>query len=233
MNNIEQTIKLMTESNASFFLIEGNVSIIYEAVNSVLSKKYEIDNFENNVDVRIFEAGELSVADVKKIIFEIGLKPYFQKKIIIFKNFERVSEQSQNALLKCLEDLPDDTILFSLCSETIEILDTIKSRAYYQYISGPQKSEELSDGIDLLAASKKTIIEFFNEKMDKEDIIIKLDQLISKNQELIKKSIFENDINQQLIKINDLANECHDYIKSNCNKNLSSDLFLYKILEEK
>lgn len=38
---------------------------------------------------------------------------------------------------------------------------------------------------------------------------------------------------KDIININTKLNKCYNYINSNCNRNLCTDLLLYRILEEK
>lgn len=231
MNN-KLAIDIMLISNSSFFLLEANLDEIYDDLKKSLCEKFKFDDFENNVDVRVYDSNELQIADVKKIVFEIGLKPFFEKKLILFKNFEKIGELSQNALLKSIEELPEDTVMISICNETIGILDTIKSRAYYAYLKN-ETSETDSKRININTQSKQDLLRMFDNKSDKEELLKTLEELLISNHKMIQEALLNNESTTKFSHISTWISECIRYINSNCNRNLSVDLLLYKILEEK
>lgn len=225
-----RVFELMLDSNSSFFLIEANYDKIESALIKALSEKYEIKDFYNNIDVRIFDSKEMQIADIKELIFEIGLKPFFNKKIIIFKNFEKIGEISQNAMLKSIEELSNDTIIIAICNDTIGILDTIKSRAYSIYLN-----KEINNVYDynLDTLSKQELLKMFENKLEKTDILDMLENLMDSEYVFLKTAIEDEQYFKNIIDINTKINKCYNYINSNCNRNLAIDLLLYRILEEK
>lgn len=225
-----RVFELMLDSNSSFFLIEANYDNIESALIKALSEKYEIKDFYNNIDVRIFDSKEMQIADIKELIFEIGLKPFFNKKIIIFKNFEKIGEISQNAMLKSIEELSNDTIIIAICNDTIGILDTIKSRAYSIYLN-----KEINNVYDynLDTLSKQELLKMFENKLEKTDILDMLENLMDSEYVFLKTAIEDEQYFKNIIDINTKINKCYNYINSNCNRNLAIDLLLYRILEEK
>lgn len=225
-----RVFELMLDSNSSFFLIEANYDKIESALVKALSEKYEIKDFYNNIDVRIFDSKEMQIADIKELIFEIGLKPFFNKKIIIFKNFEKIGEISQNAMLKSIEELSNDTIIIAICNDTIGILDTIKSRAYSIYLN-----KEINNVYDynLDTLSKQELLKMFENKLEKTDILDMLENLMDSEYVFLKTAIEDEQYFKNIIDINTKINKCYNYINSNCNRNLAIDLLLYRILEEK
>lgn len=229
MNN-NRVLELMLNSNSSFFLIEADYNQIESMLVEVLSNKYKIEDFYNHVDVRVFDSKELQIADVKQIIFEMGLRPFFNKKIIIFKNFEKVGELSQNAMLKSIEELPKDTLIISVCNDTMGILDTIKSRAYSIYLNREFKEHENKS---LENFSKQEILKIFEDKLEKNDILNILEKLMISEYYFMKEALDEQKYFKNIVNINDKLNKCYNYINSNCNRNLCTDLLMYRILEEK
>lgn len=222
--------ELMLSSNSSFFLIEADYNQIESALIEVLSIKYKIEDFYNHVDVRIFDSKELQITDVKQVIFEMGLRPFFDKKIVIFKNFEKIGELSQNAMLKSIEELPKDTIIISVCNDTIGILDTIKSRAYSVYLN---REFEESKNNSLKNLPKQDILKLFEDKLEKNDILNILENLMISEYFYLRKNLEQNEYFKDIIDINNKLKKCYNYINSNCNRNLCLDLLLYRILEEK
>lgn len=225
-----RVFELMLDSNSSFFLIEANYDKIESALVKVLSEKYEIKDFYNNIDIRVFDSKDMQIADIKELIFEIGLKPFFNKKIIIFKNFEKIGEISQNAMLKSIEELSNDTIIIAICNDTIGILDTIKSRAYSIYLN-----KEINNVYDynLDTLSKQELLKMFENKLEKTDILDMLENLMDSEYVFLKTAIEDERYFKNIIDINTKINKCYNYINSNCNRNLAIDLLLYRILEEK
>ncbi len=222
--------EFMLNSNSSFFLIEADYNQIESALVDALSIKYKIEDFYNHVDVRIFDSKELQIADVKQIIFEMGLRPFFSKKIIIFKNFEKIGELSQNAMLKSIEELPKDTLIISVCNDTISVLDTIKSRAYSVYLN--REFDELNKS-SLKNLSQQEILKLFEDKLEKNDTLNILENLIISEGAYLKANLDQNKYFKDIVDINNELNKCYNYINSNCNRNLCLDLLLYRILEEK
>ncbi|MGL5256835.1 MAG: hypothetical protein ACRC76_07330 [Proteocatella sp.] len=225
-----KAFEIMLDSNASFFLIESDFETIEGELVSSLSRKFKIDDFYNNIDVRIFDSKELQISDIKQIVFEMGLKPFFNKKIIIFKNFEKVGELAQNAMLKSIEELPSDTIIISICNDTIGILDTIKSRAYSIYLNRELSAKESKS---LRSLSTQEILKIFEDKLEKNDILEILENFMASEFILMKDAVNNNKNVKDIININTKLNKCYNYINSNCNRNLCTDLLLYRILEEK
>lgn len=225
-----RVFELMLDSNSSFFLIEANYDKIESALVKALSEKYEIKDFYNNIDIRVFDSKYMQIADIKELIFEIGLKPFFNKKIIIFKNFEKIGEISQNAMLKSIEELSNDTIIIAICNDTIGILDTIKSRAYSIYLN-----KEINNVYDynLDTLSKQELLKMFENKLEKTDILDMLENLMDSEYVFLKTAIEDEQYFKNIIDINTKINKCYNYINSNCNRNLAIDLLLYRILEEK
>lgn len=82
-------------------------------------------------DVKIIDNGKKStgVNDIRKLIDEINTKPYEgDTKVIIIKNSENITPEGQNALLKTLEEPPDNVIIILLVEFIDSILQTIQSR---------------------------------------------------------------------------------------------------------
>lgn len=84
---------------------------------------YETDIQERNC------SNATGIDDMRKIIEEIPLSPFGKAKIYILDEFQNVSSQAQNALLKELEDVPGH-VYFALCtSDSRKVIPTIKTRA--------------------------------------------------------------------------------------------------------
>lgn len=82
-------------------------------------------------DVRVIELKKKSigVGEIRELLEEVYKKPYEgKKKVFIIKDAENVTDQGQNAMLKTLEEPPEDTAFILLASNANLILDTVRSR---------------------------------------------------------------------------------------------------------
>lgn len=215
--------------NYSFILIEGNQEKNYEDTKFCVRDKFSIDNFDTNIDIRTYTGDIIDVELTKKIISEIGLKPFGNKKIIIINNFQLLKELCQNMLLKCLEELPKDTLVIGIAKDTIGILDTIKSRAYNVFIG--DFNRETDEKKTLVDFNNREIINILTSKVDEEQLNTLLNNTLLKIEDNIKSNSSIN-IGKNL-RVNELSDQCYKRIVGNCNKSLSYDLLLFRILEEK
>lgn len=80
-------------------------------------------------DVKVIDKPAIQVDDVTGILEECQLKPmYGDYKVIFIKNADVVNEQSQNKLLKTLEE-PPQNVIFVLTTDNIDkLLVTVQSR---------------------------------------------------------------------------------------------------------
>jgi DNA polymerase-3 subunit delta' len=82
-------------------------------------------------DVKVIDTDKksLGVNDIRELIDEIGIRPYEGlKKIIIIKKADTITAEGQNALLKTLEEPPDNVNLILLVANLETVLQTIQSR---------------------------------------------------------------------------------------------------------
>lgn len=82
-------------------------------------------------DVKIIASNKktIGVNDIRNLIDEVSIKPYEgEKKIIIIKNADSITPEGQNALLKTLEDPPNDVFIIMLVQYIESMLPTILSR---------------------------------------------------------------------------------------------------------
>lgn len=86
-------------------------------------------NFENLYIYDIpEEKKQFDIATTRKFITDISIKPYSGNSIYILKNFDTATIESQNALLKTLEDCPIYARIILIITNPEDILETIQSR---------------------------------------------------------------------------------------------------------
>lgn len=87
----------------------------------------------NNPDLiysQVEETGRLRIDEVRRVTRLLSLKPYASRyRVAIFDDFDMASPQSQDALLKTLEEPASYAVLVLLAQSTDRILSTITSRS--------------------------------------------------------------------------------------------------------
>lgn len=80
-------------------------------------------------DVKVIDKSAIQVEDVTAILEECQLKPmYDEYKVIFIKHADTINEQSQNKLLKTLEE-PPQNVIFVLTTDNVDkLLVTVQSR---------------------------------------------------------------------------------------------------------
>lgn len=90
---------------------------------------------------------QISVAQIRDVVSESYIKPYMGKrKIVIFPDSALMTVQAQNALLKVLEEPPGDVVFLLLCTNHMQLLETIRSRTTLLQLQQMQMS---ANDIDL------------------------------------------------------------------------------------
>lgn len=91
-----------------------------------------LDRVKNNIhpDVFIYGAnGKIDVTQTNEIISDLCVTPYeADKKVYCLLNVENMNEQSQNKILKSLEEPPANVVFILTCSNTKNMLSTVLSR---------------------------------------------------------------------------------------------------------
>ena len=86
-------------------------------------------NFENLYSYDIpEEKKQFDITTTRNFIADISIKPYSGSSIYILKNFDTATIESQNALLKTLEDCPPYARIILLVTHIEDIIETVRSR---------------------------------------------------------------------------------------------------------
>ncbi len=122
--------------------------------------KQKILSTINSKSIKLFEVDELKIDDAKAITREAYIAEVSEKFIIIIASSFRI--ESQNALLKLLEEPPRNIVFIILTKSKTLLLPTIRSRMVMEYIRADK--EECLLGIDIKKMELKDIFEFLQEK---------------------------------------------------------------------
>lgn len=87
----------------------------------------------------------ISVAQIRALKTEAYIKPHQAKRrVFIIDCADTLNEQSQNALLKVLEEPPETTMFILIAKSKASLLETVLSRCTILTLSAPQTSEAVS-----------------------------------------------------------------------------------------
>ena len=128
---------------------------------------------QNNPDLFILEDEKITIAQVKQLIKHLSTKPFGRtaKSAVIF-NGNNISPDAQNALLKILEEPPEESvILIGVDSET-KLLATVLSRCLVlNHESGIRNQASKFDLDELFNASIEEKFEMVEKASDKDQFL--------------------------------------------------------------
>lgn len=209
--NLKNKLDHALRSNAHFFLLEGNEQESLGIVREYFSATHQIS---------MLDAAELKVENARNLVLELAKKS-LSHELFIITHFEMMSEASQNILLKSLEEMVGEKMIFGLCSHTFGILDTVISRAYHIFV--PANDDKASGSSTFYDKTKLEKIAYFSSCLDENNVL--------------EYTVFMEKIAGQAVSATQLRAyrqfvEYHQRIEANCNKELCADLLLYQLLEE-
>ncbi|GAA0700169.1 DNA polymerase III subunit delta' C-terminal domain-containing protein [Paraclostridium ghonii] len=116
-----------------------NHAYLFEGINGVgkntFAKEFakyllKIENIENSPDYTVIEpqGSSIKIAQIRNLQTDVIIKPHGDYKIYIINDAQKMTVESQNALLKTLEEPPHYVIIILLTNNKNSLLDTIKSR---------------------------------------------------------------------------------------------------------
>lgn len=90
----------------------------------------KIDHVENSPDYISIEpqGASIKIAQIRNLQSDVIVKPHGDYKIYVINDAEKMTVESQNALLKTLEEPPGYVIIILITNNKNSLLDTIKSR---------------------------------------------------------------------------------------------------------
>ena len=131
---------------------------------------------EEHNNIIVFEDNELKLSLVREIKEE-AYKTTNKEKIILIKAIN-LREESQNALLKLLEESPDKVRFFILTTSKYALLDTIRSRVEIKNINFETPKIDININIDRLIT--KDIYETLKKDISKNELKVYIQELFKK-----------------------------------------------------
>jgi len=133
----------------------------------------------------------IKIEEVRQLKNWMSLKPYEGRcKVAVIAGADRLTAESQNALLKSLEEPPANTVLCLLVENKAHLFETIRSRAFEVRLQSRETSlkarEEESPAA--LEFGKKDWIDFFeaSQTAAREDVKDILDQCLGRAGEFLR-----------------------------------------------
>ncbi len=133
---------------------------------------------KNHPDLLYLSSGEkLGIAEARKIKEHFSLKPYSAKgRIVVLENGASLTIEAQNALLKTLEELPQEAILILGAQSDANLLPTILSRCQIIHLENSTsypnpKVEFIQDIEKLLSANMEERFGFIEKLKNKEEFL--------------------------------------------------------------
>ncbi len=137
--------KIVGQSFAKKYIVNSinknkiNHAYLFEGIDGVgkntFAKEFakyllKINNLENSPDYISIEpqGSSIKIAQIRNLQSDVIVKPHGDYKIYVIDNAEKMTVESQNALLKTLEEPPGYVIIILITNNKNSLLDTIKSR---------------------------------------------------------------------------------------------------------
>ena len=179
-------------------------SFVSELVKSILCSKPSFDNFacnlcknclwgeENHPDLKIVDndldkdqsANIINVSNVRKIKKFLELTPHQSngKKIVVLYNSEKLTVAASNALLKTIEEPPNDCLIILTINDLANILPTVTSRC--RLVSFPKPTSEQAKEV-LEKTNNSDLIQNLNlynnsplELIDDKDMLLNVNTIL-------------------------------------------------------
>ncbi len=185
------------------YLFEGMNGVGKNSLAKELAKTLlKVDNLINSPDYISIEpeGASIKIAQVRKLQTDVLIKPHSDYKIYVINKAERMTVESQNALLKTLEEPPAYVIIILITSNKDSLLDTIKSRCeVIKFLPIPfiETKKYLEDrGIEerkasILATFSRGSISKALELSDSADFMLMREDIQNNIQILLEKNIVE------------------------------------------
>jgi len=158
---------------------------------------FDITVIDSNLTPQLKQSKTIGIEEIRKLQSKIFLKPVNSKnKAIIFNNSEDLTMAAQNALLKVLEEPPEDTIIILVIPSRDLLIPTILSRCKVikikeenKFFSEKEIDQNLKTLTSLLSSrvGERLKIAQDNGKTKEESLIFLEKIILAIRQELLKR----------------------------------------------
>lgn len=207
----------------------GREKKVEEISGSKLKEQY------NNPDFQLLSSKtSIGIEEIRNLQRFLQLKPYKEKKkIALISEAQALTEEAQNALLKSLEEPPENSILILTAPDYDLLLPTIVSRCeIIQLSTKPQislKEKELTPIkdkflklINSTLGEKFSLLDEWGICKDRETTLSWLDEMTL----VVRQLMLSSPKKDQYLNILKSIHKTKSYLKANCNLRLTIEVFL-------
>lgn len=228
--------------NHAYLIESKNIEYAYEKVKEFAEQLLNSKDLTNNPDYNLVEAEDKSIKinQIRELQSDIIIKPLkSNRKIYVILEADKMNEQSQNCILKTLEEPPIYATIFLITAFPERLISTVNSRVKRVRIEGEstvkefEKIKEMINSWNSLSDTDKLrYSEFFTE--NKDDFKDMLKYMIVYYHELIQKILSANEKSDSItlegIAYNiSLCEKCIEKLDRNCNFNMVVDYLLMNL----
>lgn len=177
------------------YLFSGTDHGAKEEAIKLISESFLGKNYFFNIDFQEFSGNPITIEEIRMLKERVYSTPLGEiKNIFLVRNIENLSREAAPALLKILEDPPENLLLLATTEKSDFVLDTVKSRfAHIMFFSIAKKGESKPKSIDNLEDGFDYFAKIVRQKPIRANIKI-LERLLE-----IEKSLNDPTVNKRLL----------------------------------
>ncbi len=203
----------------TFIVTRGNSSDRALYISALVNPQVELIHLQT-------EKSAITIKQVRELTNSLINKPRLPR-IVWIEEADNLTHPAQNALLKILEEPPEQTSFYLTCNSHLELLATIRSRAKLIALG----SQESTSGVEILAELKLVMAESPGDriqaipKRDRAEAIAWLQKIEVALRSKLKQSSLSTKNYQMLAGIAKLTLEAHDALARNASISLTMQTY--------
>ncbi len=183
----------------------------------------------DSLESKVNDDGKLNIEELRNWLKNFGYRGGGKKRLFWLRNADQLSNESQNTLLKSLEEMDEFVVLIMDVGRLENLLPTVRSRCLIEFVvtkkNGQINDKDWKSLISIWQGNWSRLITYSDEIV-RADALEWIDLVIKK-----LKDVFRQQKNVKRIKILDLALDCRLTLESNANPKLVVDRFLIESRE--
>jgi len=203
IDNLIRCIK-KGESISPFLFLSENKELLSSKITEIAWEILEYFNIPKNYLFNLEDNGEkIKISQIKEFFTPLNLSTPYKFQIFFIENISRMTIWTSNSCLKLLEEPWKTNIIFLSDTSESMILDTILSRVQIKKIWGQSISKRDEFYLSIISSyikekSPEILSYFFRNKLEKEDYIRFLDNLIIYSKENLVFIDYLDEINEDI-----------------------------------